>query len=370
MSKVQYPHASEVRDIIIDCVKNADLHDFLRGKGIYYFNASREEAAELTSHLLLDEQDLDVLRGYAYKNTQRSILSGFTLVSDSFFDLSSLYNTIRSKETLVKDGYSLKALTKMGEKAFGGEIVYKKRRPGRTAFLKYDKRDISFTIKSLTEKEWQVEVDGDKSSDGKVVQQLFEKAAEGKSIRRDELLLSNLSIEDTINFFDGLRTDALDKEWQVNDILRITLRKPTSSDKEEDVEDNGVDVDKETKEKDEVTVDDEHLSGIRQAILEGKNLRDNSFVHSAQKSGYIFTSMTYLFQHKKNGTFLKLRAEFKGSPKIFEVCLEDYGRNVEKGNDEDKELITKLSDEDNMKYRSQFWNAAKKIYNKLRSNSA
>lgn len=362
----QYPLASEIRDIIIDCVKNTDLLDFLRSKGIYYFSASHKEAAMLTSRLLLDEQDLDTLRGHAYRNTQKSILTGFTLVSESFFDLSSLYNTIRDKETLVKDGYKLKALTKRGDKEFSGEIEYNKRRPGKTAFLKYDKRDISFTIKSLSDKEWQVEVDSEKSSDGKVVQQLFEKAAEGKSISRDELLLDNLTIENTINFFDELRTGGLGKQWQVNDILRITLRKPVMTDKEE--EDDGAEVEEEKK-TEEVTVGDEHLSGIRQAILEGKNLRDNSFVHSAQKSGYIFTSMTYLFQHKKDGTFLKLRAEFKGSPKIFEVCLEDYGRNMDKEGDEEKERITTLSSDDNMKYRSQFWNAAKKIYTKLRSKT-
>lgn len=363
----QYPYSSEIRDIIIDCIKNSDLLDFLRSKGIYYFNASQEDAAELTSRLLLDGQDLEVLRGYAYKNTKKSILTGFTLVSESFFDLSSLYNTIRTKETLVKDGYTLKSLTQKGENEFSGEIVYHKRRPSRTAFLKYDKRDISFTIKSLSKKEWQVEVDGEKSSDGKVVQQLFEKAAEGKSISRDELLLDNLTIENTITFFDELRTGGLDKQWQVNDILRITLRKPVLTEKEE--EDDGVEVADEVKKTEEVTIGDEHLSGIRQAILEGKNLRDNPFVHSAQKSGYIFTSMTYLFQHKKNGTFMQLRAEFKGNPKIFEVCLEDYGRNSEKDTEENKERLTKLSEADNMKYRSLFWNAAKDIYNKLRSKA-
>jgi hypothetical protein len=233
--------------------------------------------------------------------------------------------------------------------------------------LKYDKRDISFSIKSLSDKKWQVEVDCEKSSDGKVVQQLFDKAVEGKSISRDELLLDNLTIENTISFFDELRVGGLGKQWQVNDILRITLRKPVMTEKEED--DDGVEIPEEEKKTEEVTVGDEHLSGIRQAILEGKNLRDNPFVHSAQKSGFIFTSMTYLFQHKQDGTFMKLRAEFKGNPKIFEVCLEDYGRNLVKDVEEDKERLTKLTETENMKYRSQFWNAAKEIYSKLRSTS-
>lgn len=100
-------------------------------------------------------------------------------------------------------------------------------------------------------------------------------------------------------------------------------------------------------------------------MLEGKNLRENSFVHHAEESGYIFTAMTYIFANTKAGNKLIFKAEFKGIPKIFEVCLENYQQNdIEKEGYED--ALSSLDEKENIQYRSIFWNNAKKIYDELR----
>lgn len=67
-----------------------------------------------------------------------------------------------------KEGYKLKTLYKVGgnTKEFCGSVEYRRFRPGRTAFLKEEKHEISFRIKELSKKQWQVEVDGESSSDG------------------------------------------------------------------------------------------------------------------------------------------------------------------------------------------------------------
>lgn len=358
---IDYPNVKELRDVINENVKQSELLEFLRRKGIYYFNATHDDSSMLTARLLLDGDDLKEVHRYAYRNSHSSLLSGFTLVSNSFFDLESIYNTVREKEVLAKDGYKLKMLLKIGSKSFEGKVEYKKKRPGKTAFLKYETREISFRMCEVGANQWQVEIDGDNSSDGKVIQQLFRNATRDKEITMEELLLDNLSIANTIAFFDRLAKVGLGKDWAIEDVLRLTLKK--SKEKVENDDDEGDDTKKNGEEEEIKEAPKEQLSGISQAILEGKNLRENPFVHLAEKGGYIFSSMTYLFVHSKDNHHITLRAEFKGNPKIFEVSLEGYKIGV---TESDEDSITALTEEKNYEFRTTFWNSAKIIYNELR----
>lgn len=143
---------------------------------------------------------------------------------------------------------------------------------------------------------------------------------------------------------------------------RLTLKK--SKDKVED-EDEEEGTDSPTSEEEIKEAPKEQLSGISQAILEGKNLRENPFVHLAEQGGYIFSSMTYLFVRNKDNSHITLRAEFKGNPKIFEVSLEGYTTSSTAPGEDS---ITSLTEEQNYQFRTTFWNSAKKIYNELRKS--
>jgi len=361
-NKIIYPRFNELRDVLSDSVLHSELMDFLRSKGIFYFNSSLKDAAMLTSRLLFSAGDLEVIRQYAYRTSQKSLLSGFTLVSESFFDLNSIYETIQEKEVLKKDGYHLRTLEKLGDKKFRGRIVYRKRKPGRNEFLKIEERSINFSMEALTEKQWQVEIDGESSADGKVIQQMFTMAVKGKDIKMEEILFDALSDADKITFFNRLVKEGLGDEWVIEDVLRLTLKKPKSQTEESEEPDENAskgDEKKEAKDEEVKEASKEQLSGITQAILEGKNLRENKFVHLAEEGGYVFSSMTYMFVRSKDNSHLKIRAEFKGNPKIFEVSLEGFSRTATDAGDD---MVMGLSEEDNRKYRSRFWNAAKKIY--------
>lgn len=77
----------------------------------------------------------------------------------------------------------------------------------------------------------------------------------------------------------------------------------------------------------------------------------------------LILSMTYLFERNKDNCHLKIRAEFKGNPKIFKVSLEGFSK---KASDAEGYVVMELTEEQNYEYRSTFWNAAKKIYNELK----
>ena len=364
-TNLNYPNSYELRDVINENIKQVDLLGFLRKKGIFYLNASHEDSSMLTARLLLDGDDLNELRRYAYKNVNKSLLSGFILESNSIFDLEAIYSTIRDKGSFKKEGYILKAISRIVGKTntFQGSVEYRRYRPGKTSFLKEEKHDISFRIMELSKKKWQGEGDGESSNDGKAIQKLFSMAVRDRDIDIDELRLDSLSNANTITFFDRLVKEGLGNEWAIEDILRLTLRRSKDkNDSEEDLDDEDEVEIKDAKDVEEKEAPKEQLSGISQAILEGKNLRENKFVRMAEDDGYLFSSMTYMFERKNDNSHIKLRAEFKGNPKIFEVSLESFSKpdtDLSEGDTVD------LTDDQNYEYRTVFWNNAKKIYNEL-----
>ena len=83
----------------------------------------------------------------------------------------------------------------------------------------------------------------------------------------------------------------------------------------------------------------------------------------AEDSGYAFTSMTYVFAGKAKK--IKLRAEFKRNPKIFEVCLENYMEPAIGEKEKYEDAMSSLDEADNIAIRSVFWNNAKKVYKSI-----
>lgn len=357
-NKLTYPSPRDLRTILEESVSRRTLLGFLRKKGIFFFNVTRSDLATKISEMVLDYDDLQVLRSFAYKNTNKQILSGFSLTSDVSFDLTSIYNNVRNKGIVDVDGYKLNTISRIpkpnGEVCYGGSLIYSKKMAGRIEFIRSEERDVSFFIKKIGDNHWQVEVDGGKSSDGKTVFQMLDKIVKNYQVKVDSLKLDYLSRVDTISFFDRLTKEGLKSPWKFEDTERITLKRHagTYDDTEEEDDDEA-----------EKEVSKEHLSGISQAILEGKNLRENKFVNQAEKSGYAFTSMTYVFSAKDKK--IKIRAEFKRNPKIFEVCLENYLEPSATKKGEFDDMLSTLEDSENMKIRSDFWNNAKNVFRSI-----
>lgn len=358
--KITYPDANDLITILIESVRRSDLVRFLSSKGVFYYNASTEDLAHKTASMILDYEDLEQIRRFAYRNSNKNILSGFSLKSDCAFDIADIYSAIRDKGVLKTDGYELRSISKVvtDDKTkiqYKGSVTYTSKKAGRMEFIRTEERDVSFVMKQNGDKNWQVEIDGGKSSDGKTIHKMLLQIVKGRNIFIDEIRIDNLSRKNTIEFFDRLTKEGLGSPWQIEDIAHITLKRDDKTDSNEDESDDAS----------EKEATEEQLSGITQAVLEGKNLRENSFVHHAEESGYIFTAMTYIFANTTAGNKLTFKAEFKGSPKIFEVCLENYQQNdIEKADFED--ALSSLDEKENIEYRSMFWNNAKKIYDELK----
>lgn len=240
--------------------------------------------------------------------------------------------------------------TRDGKDYFKGKLDYEIRRPGRIQFMDKETGSCEFYMFETKNNEWQVEVDGTRSSDGKEVQKLFTQLVD-KSITRIHVLdIDCLKDKQTIEFFDEIIKRGLPDEWKFQDVVALTFRRGR-----DEVEEN---IENEDEEKSKTTP----LTGIRQAILEGGNLRDNEFVHKFEENGCIFSAMTLEYQNASTPETIHIRAEFKGSPKIFEVSIVNIFEN--EGLEAKKEQSS-LSVKKNLEVRTAFWNNARIIYNEI-----
>lgn len=353
--KFVYPERYEIKEVCENFIKRRHLNQMMQEKGIFGISASTGDLSQIMSNCIFDADTIDNLRKNAVQCSNRNNLSGFLITSSTKgLSVKELYEKARDNSIIkLSKQYKLGMLvkeTKNGKDCFKGQLEYEIRRPGRIQFMDRETGSCEFYMFETNNNEWQVEVDGTRSSDGKEVQKLFTQLVD-KSITRIHVLdIDCLKDKQTIEFFDEIIKRGLPDEWKFQDVVALTFRRGRDE-VEEDIE-------KEGEEKSKPTA----LTGIRQAILEGGNLRDNEFVHKFEENGCIFSAMTLEYQNTSTPETIHIRAEFKGSPKIFEVSIVNVFEN--EGVDAKREQSS-LPVKKNLEVRTAFWNNARKIYEGL-----
>lgn len=354
MNKNKYPTPYDIQEVLNSFSKRYFVDLFSQRRGVFYYNARQSDVAKSLSNILYEKKDIDELRASAYQTATKHTMSGFTLKSSSNFDLRELYERIRDNDRkIIEKGYTLHSLVKTSNNeknkdVYKGSIKYKKKKPGRIEFLDEEIGYTEFYLIDLENGEWQVEVDGNKSTDGKAVLKLISNIIDKNSVDIFDINIDSLKLKSTIDFFDELAKVGLGNDWKFSDIKHLSFKRGRNLIEEDD--------------DDSESVEKEQLTGISQAVLDGRNLRDDPFVLQYEKEGCIFSAMTYEFEHLNNPETIQLKAEFKGSPKIFEVSVVSY--KITKGLDAKKENAS-LSEDDNRKVCSLFWNNAKAVYLQL-----
>lgn len=358
MSKLRkYPDEYELTEACVNFIKRRTLNDFMQGNGIFVINGSSEDCAKLLSHSVWQKNSIEEIRDNAYRQNIKTTLSGFVIKSSaSDFSLQELYEDVRDNDKItLKKGYKLGSLTRVesssGAIIYKGRLDYSIKRPGRISLLDCEESSCEFFI-TENEDYYQVEVDGTRASDGKEVQSLFSQITDHSTTEIKSLNIDLLTDRQTIEFFDMLISNGMSSDWRLTDVAALTFKQGRNQeDDEEDSDDNN-----------EGSDDSNVLTGIKQAILEGKNLREDAFVKKFENDGCIFTAMTLEFQHKSEPLIVQIRAEFKGNPKIFEVSVVDSfkieGTNATR-------IQEPLTQERNLNLRSLFWNNAHAIFQNI-----
>lgn len=354
----KYPTVYEIEEVLSNITNRKFINAFAQKRGIFLTHASREDLGRELSNYFYSEEDLQEIRKEAYQLKSIHALSGFTLSRKSKFDLKSNYEALIERGD-YKKGLMPSNLRKIpNENSYRGSIEYTKKKVGRIEFLQHEESSFEFILKELDEKTWQVEVDCSRSTDLSIMRDIFKQLP--NDVTHEEILQDELSTKNAILFLDQLAKDGLDSTWRFEDVKHLAFKREKIRDKKDD---NIVDDDFEDEDSLEIDADTDDLIGISQAILQGKNLRENSFVKECEKSGYLFTAMTYEYENLSNGKFIQIKAEFKGRPKVFEVSI--VSTEELDGSIKPKRKPISMSEKECMEIKSLFWNNAKIIYDGL-----
>ncbi len=308
--KVIYPDKFALQVSLCDFCSRQFVDIFAQDRGVFIANATQNELGEFLSGLFFDGDDLSEIHEAALHVYKKNSLSGFWASTDG--DGITLLDELEASSGRVvepKNQMTLGPIIQkngLGDNTFSGSVGYFQRQPGRVEFLSEVQRNFDFYIKEVEQNRWQILVDGHRSQDAQILEDWFPNFSRRnyQVVTIDQGELSNTQ---TVMFFDELSRCGMTSDWNFSQVKRITLRKNSPQNNEED-------------EKDET--DRSVLSGISQAILEGQDLRQNSFVKQCETGGYRFTAMTYEYNHVKQPYVVEIRAEFKGRPKLFEVAME------------------------------------------------
>lgn len=353
-----YPSAYDMKEYCRFFLKRSALNKFAQREGIFLVNANSDEIADTLSHVIMERKKIESLREEAYQTTTTCSMSGFNVVGSKDFSLNGAYSEIKDgRGGISTPGYSLGSLRaetfENGRVVYHGTLDYEKKRPGRIEFMDTDQGYSEFDLFETEDGKWQIEVNGSKPNDGREVRKLFEqilKLKGEKTAKIQTLDIDDLTAKKTILFFDKLMPFGLGDDWTFQDVKQLTFKRG-----KEDTDDS----DDENEE-----VSDTDLMGIKQAILEGKNLRDAEFVKKFEQQGCMFTAMTFEYTHNSLPKTVRMHAEFKGNPKIFEVSLVKYLETV--GIEAKLEAAT-ISKEESLQLQSRFWNRAKEIFYEVKA---
>jgi hypothetical protein len=319
-------------------------------RGVFITHIDTTALAEQISNLFLDNDDLELIRREAYSSNTSHALSGFVLKSkDKEFNLKNNYQWLFD-EGKQKFGQVLTQLVKVkGTNIYKGSIEYNKKRAGRMEFLQDEVTHFDFYIEEKDPGVWQIEVDGNRSTDSKELKDLLAEVLT-PSTEISNIEQSLLNTEASILYFDRLATYGMPAQWNFKTVRHLTLKEGTTIDAS--TNNDGIDQ----------VANADDLIGITQAILQGQNLRENFFVKQSVSNGYRFNAMTYEFQHVKDPYFIQVKAEFKGRPKVFEVTISDYEEVV--GVTPTRQKVN-ISEAQSREIRSLFWNNSKVVFNDI-----
>jgi len=216
---------------------------------------------------------------------------------------------------------------------------------------------VDFTVVELSSKEFRVVCYPQADQDVKRIEDVFSKVGEG-SYCPFSISLDEFTQKERIQFFD----DILDlysnhNEWYLEDVTDITIRKQSQQDNNYIIVDSNEGDLELVGENEEQPIGDDELLSISQAILQGKNLRTNSFVKKFEKQGYHFPAMTLLLRNHNTPEAIQVMIRFKLSPKMFEVVLTGMSEKHDYG-----EVVTSFPPERQQQILQEFWHTSHQVW--------
>lgn len=371
MEEGHYPYEDEISAFFegsfLSFKKSVSM---FKSKGILYFTSKKSEIGRFASHQFYGYDDIENMREIVGIKKDTDRISGFeikTIEAPSniagYFSINSEVDTklkLKVQDVVPQENESCLVKYYYERKAFGKmNLMYAQDIEGKFTLQKL--KNCSDTIL--------VKFNYAHNADYIAIEQLLRSIMkENQTMKIVPITLQAFDVKTRIGFIDSiLKYDY--KDWTIETVIELRVRKPLEVDEDEEDSDAIRQISSGEGEPDEYQEDepagDEMLAGINDALLQGQNLRTNSFVKKCEESGYYFPSIDLRLRHRTLAHMVDLSIEFKFRPKMPEIeIVEGYSYQAE------QMQTVGLPEEFKKELLDSFFNDFIDIYNKHMSDIA
>ena len=298
----EFTNNSEFKRVIEEQqIKSNRLKQFLKSKGIVLLNNKATDLALATYTFFLGSEDMAELQelitiGSSYQKSTMLVLTPAEDIDEENSIVDVILDEINRYKTVVQGKYTIENVNREDENNLHITFTYERKLPGRIKLINTKKKTVKVHLGSITgSRDIKVDIRQTDSNDSKEFISILECLKDNIAENDEEIFnikhitLDKLKKDKKIEFFDLIAKEEL-KEWMLETIPGITVKKIGTDNEEIDVTDN-----------EGATVETKNaLIGITSAILKGNGLRDNSFVKTCIEEGFIITAMKFKYRRKKN----------------------------------------------------------------------
>lgn len=356
MSVEKFVPNKELAQLVSDrIIKGNDLREILRDKGIFLVAASPQDLANLVTPYFLGSCFTSKLQERLVCE-QNNLKSTVLVLNDTSPDIPDFLARLSDrflKLSGAKHQDACSTYCKLLEDLLSIEYSFEKKQKGRLSLIETKKVSLKVNITPLDEGCYKASILHDSSSDSKNFIDLLEKLIaedddDDKTFSINRITLDKLTDNHKIDLFDNFGSYKFD-EWTLDSITNVSVDYVPS-----DISS----IDTNNPDKEEICHPDTqgHLSGISSAILNGRHLRENDFVQSCTKDGFVFNSMRFRFEHTENPIIIEVDISFKQTDlKI--IISKSYRRE-----DDGKDYLFSIPKDQQIEYLNIFQDSFYRVY--------
>ncbi|KAF6614978.1 hypothetical protein ABFY57_25195 [Paenibacillus polymyxa] len=349
MQLKKYPNRLHVRKVIEQFMNSKDSRSFFQEQGILVQAVKRKDVAKLgADHYFSRKRFLELKEKidteHNYKKTGR-----IELPKEQVDDLKSALLEINGVRLDNDEENTMVTVSEAKNGDWKFIINYTEYKPSMIDLLDRTDRRVEVTVnqqKDTCSLDFDTLASNDYSKVTQVINYIHQK---NNDIKFDfsEISLRMLSCEKRIQLFNEFFQHD-HSPWKFEEIIKLKVKR----------DDDGAN-------SEESSISANQLRGINSAIIDGKNLIENSFVKGTLDNGFYFSMATMRFENIETAQFIDVAIEFKSRPEKCETKLVNSGFFIEEFGGEilEENLIFESKIQDAILF--EFKNVLYQIYRKL-----
>lgn len=307
----EYPDINEVLEFFENFIGLKNSIDFFKSNGVFFASGSKEDVAKYGSKIIFGFDDFTEIKSITSTKQKYDRISGFSIETGK--SLEEIRDVFNIGEVLKKkNNLKIKFIT-TNENSDNLKISYSFERkvPGKMSLISTEEREGYFWVESTGDEGIQIaHFNHNKNDDYIEIKEIINKSFSNaeEDINIISFNLTRFSLTERIEFIDAVLKYDYD-DWTLEEVitLRVKAGENMSEGSEEIIDED----------------DREFLKGINDAILQGHDLRHNSFVVKCESAGYYFPSVTMKMSHKTEPYIANLEVQFKFRPDMPEISIKD-----------------------------------------------